>query len=254
MRRVHLGLLSLLLGTSASAQIVDVQARFPKEAEQGLSGGLEAGFDWRTGSNDYFAVRGAFTAQALVDDHQFMTLVQGEYGTSAGEAILSRTLEHVRYRHHFSETFAAEAFIQHELNLFRRLQLRGLVGAGPRVRYVHGKRFNAAFGVAAMVEHERLRKDDAPDAGELQTNLRLSSYVLARVEPFEGVSLAETVYFQPRADRFSDFRVLNETALVVKASERIGLTLAFLLFYDAQAPALVEPLDTQLRSGVTVSF
>jgi putative salt-induced outer membrane protein YdiY len=105
-----------------------------------------------------------------------------------------------------------------------------------------------------MVEREQLRQDDHPDAGQRTTELRFSSYAVAQVALMENLTLAQTVYVQPRADDFSDLRVLNETSLTAKANERVGLTVGFILFLDRAPPAGVSPLDTQLRTALAVSF
>lgn len=245
---------ALALAPPAHAQIVDVQGRFAGEPAPGLSGAAESSVDWRTGSNDYLALRAAFTIKWLRERHLWLTLVQGELGVSGGERTLGRMLEHLRYRYAWTDRLSTEVFLQHELNPFRRLLLRGLVGAGPRLKVVRGEQFTAALGLALMVEHERLRNDEFRDAGEIRTDLRISTYALARIQILERMILSETIYVQPRVNRPADFRILNETSLTVTATERIGLTLSFLLYLDREPPLGVSPLDTQLRSGISVAF
>jgi hypothetical protein len=256
MVRAHLvpALFSLLLAAAAQAQIVNVQSRFADAPEPGFHGALEGAVDWRTGSQDYLTVRGGLTLQGSVGDHLVLLLAQGEHGVAGGERTLARTLEHLRYRYRLTALVSAEAFIQHELNLFRRLQLRALVGAGPRLHLLDHSVFGAVMGLALMAEHERLRTDEHPDAGARVTDLRLSSYLLGRFRLMENVSLVETVYFQPRLDAFRDLRILNETALVLRANPRVSVTLAFLLSLDRAPPAGVSRLDTQLRTSLGVGF
>ena len=247
-------LLLSLLPLSAPAQIVNVQARFAGEPEPGLHGAMEASLDWRTGSQEYLAVRGGLTGTANYGNHLFLALGQGEHGLSSGERTLSRTLEHLRYRYRIHDHLFAEAFVQHEYNAFRRLQLRGLAGAGPRFLLVREKVFTAAVGVALMIEREELGHDDLPDAGRVTTDARFSSYVVGQLQLMENLTVAQTLYVQPRADRFSDVRLLNETAITARANPRVGLTLGLLLFYDRAPPAGVPRLDSQLRTALAVTF
>lgn len=241
-------------GLPVSAQIVNVQARFGDQPEPGLHGALEGALDWRTGSNDFLTVGGAFTLQWSVEDHLVLGLVQGEYGISNGEQTLGRSLEHLRYRYRFTDVVSLESFLQHEYTPFRRLALRALAGIGPRFHLVDGEVFGAVAGVAAMVEHERLGMDDLPDAGMRTTDLRLSSYLLGRLKVLEGLSVVETLYLQPKVTQPSDFRILNETALVAKANERVALSVSLIVHFDRAPPAGVAPLDTQVRSTLGVSF
>lgn len=246
--------LALLVPRLAAAQIVNVQARFADEPEEGLHGAAEASLDWRTGSQDYLAFRTGLTGTVRKGDHLVLGLAQGEYGLSEGERTLARTLEHLRYRQRLHDHLFIEAFLQHEYNAFRRLQLRGLLGAGPRVLLVREQLFTAAVGGSLMLEYEELGRDDLPDAGRVSVDARFNAYLMGQLKLMENLTFAQTLYLQPRADRFSDVRVLNETAITARANPRVGLTLSFLLFYDRAPPAGVPPLDSQLRTALAVTF
>ncbi|RKH42228.1 DUF481 domain-containing protein [Corallococcus sicarius] len=244
----------LLHAGSAAAQIVNVQALFDEKAEPGPAASIELGGDWRTGSTQLFSVRGSLVGQLRSERGVWLGVIRGEYSFASGERIVSQVLEHVRYRRKFTERVSAEAFVQHEYNEFRRLQLRALVGAGPRVVLFNEEATGLTFGVALMVEHERLRKDGEPDAGDRYTDPRVSSYLLGRVNLMENIDLVETIYFQPRVTRPSDLRVLNETLFSVTPNPRVTVGIGFNLTYDSAPPATVPALDTQVRTTVGVKF
>ena len=244
----------LLHAGSAAAQIVNVQALFDEKAEPGPAAAIELGGDWRTGSTELFSIRGSLVGQLRTERSVWLGVIRGEYSFASGERIVSQVLEHVRYRRKLTERVSAEAFVQHEYNEFRRLQFRALVGAGPRVVLFNEEHTGLTFGVALMVEHERLRKDGEADAGDRYTDPRVSSYLLGRVNLMENIDLVETVYFQPRVTRPSDLRVLNETLFSVTPNPRVTIGLGFNVTYDSAPPATVPPLDTQLRTTVGVKF
>ncbi|HSP80113.1 MAG TPA: DUF481 domain-containing protein [Myxococcaceae bacterium] len=247
-------LLALLSARGAAAQIVNAQALFDDETGDGLSGGVEVSADWRTGSNNLLVTRGLVLGQLRQGKHTLLGVARGEYGLAQEETIASRLMEHVRYRYRFVPWLAGETFAQHEFDAFRRLQLRALVGAGPRFTLWKGEAGGLILGVAAMVEYERLRSDDAPDAGNRFFDLRLSSYVLGRVKLMENVSLMETFYVQPKVTRPSDVRLLNETLLAFDVNKLLTLTTGFIVTYDATPPATVSHFDTQLRTALGVKF
>jgi hypothetical protein len=250
--------LALLLCTlavqPARAQIVNVQSLFAEDAPLGPSAGTELSLDWRTGANDYFSVRGSLLGQYRTQRQVLLGVIRGEYGKSNGERILARSLEHVRLRHQVTERIAAETFVQHEYDAFRRLQLRMLLGAGPRVHLLASEPLRVTGGVALMLEHERLASDAQEDAGLRTSDLRLSSYVLGRLALGENVSLVETFYVQPRAGAPSDLRLLNETALVVKANAYVSLAVGFTATYDSRPPAAIPRSDTQLRTTLGLTL
>ncbi len=251
-----LGLLLVLLGSrEASAQIVNVQALFDEATSPlGVSGGAEVSLDWRTGSTSLLVVRGLVLGQWRSEKHTVQGVVRGEYGYAQDDLIVGKVLEHVRYRYRFTDWMRAEIFAQHELDAFRRLRLRALVGAGPRFTLWRAEQGSLLFGVAAMGEYEQLRNDALPDAGTETLDPRLSSYALGRMKLLENLSLVETLYVQPRLTRFSDVRVLNETALVVDVNEHFSFSTGLVLTYDSAPPATVPRFDTQLRSALGVKF
>ncbi len=246
--------LVLLLARVASAQIVNVQALFEENVPEGPSAGVELSVDWRTGSTTLLVARGTVLGQWRSDRHWVLGVARGEYGFAGEKRIVSKTLEHLRYRHRFLDWLTGEVFLQHEYDEFRRLQFRALLGMGPRFTLWSTEGGTLVAGVAGMLEHERLRRDDEPDAGDQATNVRLSSYLLGRLKLMENISLVETLYLQPRVDRPSDLRLLNETLLAVDANKRVVFTVGFTLTYDRTPAATVSPVDTQLRTSLSVKL
>lgn len=248
-------LLVLLTSGEASAQIVNVQALFDEATSPlGGSGGAELSLDWRTGSTNLLVVRGLMLGQWRTEKHTVLGVTRGEYGYAQDTLIVSKVLEHVRYRYRFTDWLQGETFVQHELDAFRRLRLRALVGAGPRFTLWSEQEGSLVLGVTAMLEYEQLRHDELPDAGAKTVDPRLSSYALGRVRLLENMSLVETLYVQPRLTRFSDVRVLNDTSLVIDVNKRLTFGTGFILTYDAAPPATVSRFDTQLRSTLGVKF
>jgi hypothetical protein len=252
---VLLLVLVLLTSSESAAQIVNVQALFDDAtAPLGASGGAELSLDWRTGSTNLLVARALLMGQWRTEKHTVLGVVRGEYGFARDELIVSKFLEHLRYRYRFTEWLSGETFVQHELDAFRRLRLRALVGAGPRFTLWSSESARLTMGVAAMLEHEQLRNDGEPDAGTRATDVRMSSYVLARVKVMENISFVETLYAQPLLTRPSDIRLLNETLLLVEANKRVTFSTGLVITYDTAPPATVSKLDTQLRTALGVRF
>jgi len=242
-------------GREAAAQIVNVQALFDEAtAPMGLSGGVDLSLDWRTGSTNLIATRVLASGQWRTPTHTVLAVGRGEYNFAKDELLVSRFLEHLRYRYRLSDWLSVEAFAQHELDAFRRLLARALVGAGPRFTLWSTEEASLVFGAALMGEYEQLRRDGEVDAGTERLDPRLSSYALGRVKLAQNMSLVETLYVQPRLTRLADLRILNETLLVVTPNARFTFSLGFIITYDAEPPATVSPLDTQLRTALGVKF
>ncbi|ATB45049.1 hypothetical protein MYMAC_000632 [Corallococcus macrosporus DSM 14697] len=245
-------LLAWLHAATASAQIINVQALFDENMGPGHSVAVDLGADWRTGSIDLFSLRGALLGQWRTEKHTWLGVVRGEYAFAAEEVIVSKVMEHVRYRYGFTERLSGEVFAQHEFDEFRRIQFRALLGAGPRVKVLTDKKATLVVGLALMLEHERIRRDAEPDAGKFRTDPRLSSYVLGRLEFMENVFLVQTLYAQPRVTNPADIRLLNDTIFEVKPNARLSVAIGFNLTFDNSPPLGVPKLDTQLRTSVGI--
>ncbi|WP_233595303.1 MULTISPECIES: DUF481 domain-containing protein [Corallococcus] len=68
----------------------------------------------------------------------------------------------MRFRRRFTERVSGEAFVQHEYNEFRRLQLRALLGAGPRFVLFNEEATGLTFGTVGIGFN--LTYDSAPPA------------------------------------------------------------------------------------------
>jgi putative salt-induced outer membrane protein YdiY len=252
---IVLAALALALApATAAAQIVNVQSILSRDAPAGFSGSIDASVDWRTGNTELLVLSAAPVVRFRDGDHLIIAIVRGELGIAAGDRIVAKTFEHLRYRRRFSPWLTAEAFVQHEYDEFRRLELRAVAGAGPKLELWQTPAFELSWGVAYMLEHEVLDDRQPIDAGLAVTRHRASTYLMARGAIADRLDASQTVYAQPRLDRPADTRVLAETLLTVHATVRVAIKISFTLAYDSEPPASIEALDTTLKSSVSVSF
>ncbi len=247
---------SALVALSAAAQIVNVQPLIA--AQRGVADGVtvvvEGSADVRSGNTRLVSLSASGLCEVRRGRHLFFLLARGDFAERSGDPFVSKDLEHLRYRITLTGPFEAETFVQHDRDDFRRLALRVLVGAGPRLHLKPFGGFDAAVGTAVMLEHERLGGGDTPDAGEENDDVRLSTYLFLSTEVGPRLKLGDTIYVQPRIDHFSDVRVFNELALVARATEHFSVKLTFTSGYDSAPPEGVIPLDTTLKGAIQANF
>jgi hypothetical protein len=236
------------------AQIVNVQPLFTAEDHPGFAGQLEASADWRTGNVRFLLVSGNASVRYRGGDNLLLAYVRGELGLQGGNQFVGRTFEHLRYRRRLVDWLQLEGFVQHDRDNFRRLALRMLAGAGPRVTFVQSKSWDLSLGVAYMAEYELLREGDFPDSGLELLNHRLSAYIVSSLKVNELLRFGFTLYAQPRLDDPRDLRSLVELDLRVSITTHFGIKLTFSAAYDSQPPAGLQPLDTALKSSVQFGF
>lgn len=241
----------------AEAQIVNVQGQLAKPPEQdGVTGQLELKLDWRTGNNPFFLVGG--TGSVLVRRGRLLGLAiaRGEYGNARdGIAIARKAFEHLRARVTLDCRWRWEAFVQHEYDAFRRLSVRAIAGTGPALQIVNRPRVALLAGAAYLLESERLdARAGAIDAGVRTLASRASVYLTGTETIGDSVSIAQTVYVQPRLDEPGDVRVLGELSVTTKLSKRVALTDGLTVAYDRTPPDGIRRHDTQLKIGLLVTF
>jgi putative salt-induced outer membrane protein YdiY len=256
-RAAAITVISLAALAEAQAGIVNVQSSLATEAREGLSGSIEGSLDWRTGNLSQLSIALAPVARYRSGDHLFVALGSAELYQTQGIAFDRRLFEHLRYRYTINCWLTGEAFAQHEFNERRRLQLRALTGAGPRFQLADTRRFRVGLGVAYMIEYEELdgpADEPVTDAGDTVLNHRISSYLTGSYEIDKNLLLVGTFYGQPRITDVADIRLLLETQVVVKVTDRLSFKSSFSMYYDREPPDTVEPLDTRLQSAVSYSF
>lgn len=244
-----------LVALPAAAQIVNVQPLIAAQQDvDGITLVGEGSVDVRSGNTRLVALSASSFAEYRRGRHLFFLLARGDFAEKSGDPFVSKDLEHLRYRATLTGPLEAESFVQHDRDAFRRLALRVLVGAGPRLRLRPFGGFEAGIGAAVMLEHERLGGGDEPDAGAESDDFRLSTYLFLATEIGPRLRLGNTTYVQPRLDRFTDIRIFNEASLLAKATDHLAVKLTLTSAYDSAPPVDVIPLDTTLKGSLQVNF
>ena len=240
--------------TAASAGIYNPQSILATEADEGLSGAITGSADWRTGNVSYLFLSAGPVARYRDGDHLLIGIVTAEHRTSRGTKLLSRLFEHLRYRYSITDMVLGEVYAQHEYDAVKRLELRTLVGAGPRLQMIQADCAGLGIGLSYMLEYERLRDDSAADAGATDFQHRMSSYLTGHYELADRIQALQTVYVQPRLTDGGDTRILSDSRLVIQASKSVSFSTSFAVSYDRAPPANIEKVDTAMISSLTIEL
>ncbi len=248
-------LVIVLCGTAA-AQIVNVQGALAKAPEaDGAGGEVSLKLSWREGNNPLFDIGGSGVVLVRHGRVLGLALARGEYGRSRGITLTEKTFEHLRARITLEDRWKWELFFQHELDRFRRLSFRAVVGTGPAFQVVDTKTVGVLVGAAYLFEVERLdEREGTTDSGRESVAHRESFYVTGHEDINSNVSIVQTLYVQPRIRRPSDVRVLAELAVQTKLSKRIALKDSVVIAYDASPPEQVERFDSAVEVALLISF
>lgn len=149
---------------------------------------------------------------------------------------LNTGFQHLRYNYQHDSLWAGEAFVQAQYNKPLKLDLRLMLGAGPRLTALNSDKMRVNLGTALMLEREYIT------AGPALTEGRSSSYVAATLKFTDMASLTTVVYYQPKLFDASDHRVALEGGLLINVSKHMTVESRLNLLKDSAPPEGVPPL------------
>lgn len=258
-----------VVATSGAFAQVNTDTLRPGPLRPGLSGGLDASFMMLGGNVELIdaglgarvSARSFWPRRESDGDtppyikHQSFLTGNLKYTARAGNAFVNQGLLHGRWTAMWHQRLGSNLFVQHQFNEFQRLRVRSIWGVSAAIPIVHGKQLNVLFGTGYMYEYNRIAPA-ANTSDPLQTfEHRWSNFLGITLNMLEGKLQAQsTTYFQPRFDKLTDLRFLEEIELLVKASDNLGFGGTYSLLYDSAPPTGVLPKDTRVLCNVRASF
>lgn len=154
------------------------------------------------------------------------------------QPLLNRGQVHVRYNYDVTQWVVPEVFVQAQYNQIQKIQSRYLFGAGPRARILKNDTMHLFVGALYMFERE-----EEADVDTVHADHRLSTYVSFSYLWKNYVTLDFTVYYQPRFDDFSDYRISMRSSLSFALSSFLSFITRFSLNFDDRPPVGIERAD-----------
>lgn len=240
--------------------ISNIENERPNLPEQGLSGSLKIGLNGKTGNQEERSHEGAAKIVYRLNNEIFIALMEKDYGSTLGVKTTDRDFLHARWVHLLNTRWATEGFAQWEKDEFDNLNSRVLGGGGGR--YIVAQKqdvYSFALGLGAFYEIEKQNLVSHQETNKLW---RLNSYYTYKHQINENVAFANTTYYQPSTNDFSDFRVLFDAGISVKLSNSLQLQFNYRLTHDSE-PAknlLVSPVidnyktNTEYTTAISYKF
>jgi hypothetical protein len=236
----------------ASAQ-VNIEALRGELPRHGLGGRLSGSIAGYGGNTRGVIMGGNFLVGAYQSRHRSFVTGTLDFAHLGQETQVAKAMGHARYAFALNKTWALEAFGQIEADRFRELRLRELVGLGPRLEWT-GTCAELTYGTAYMLEYVRRDQQSARQRDNTDVQHRFSHYARGAFHAGERVLLASTVYYQPRFDAFSDFRVLTVATLEFKVTELLRSRIDATVRYESVVPSGVERYDVEIKNAIGVKF
>ncbi len=220
--------LSLVLaGTSASAQIVNIEDKRRGFDSIGWYGQIDLGANLTRNVNQVISVNGAIRVDRKGRNNSLLGIADYKLVQVSGDNALNAGFGHLRHAYYLSDKWRWETFGQLQYNEQIRLQLRGLVGSGPRLKLLSIDNNRVYIGTLYMYEY-----DEVAEGEIIYRSHRLSSYLSFNLYPWEQLSVSNTTYYQPVLPDFRLPRISTVTSLSLKVTTRLSVQTRFSLTHD----------------------
>ena len=175
---------------------------------------------------------------------------------SAPKNFTNNAFGHLRYNHALNGRLTWEAFAQAQYDEIQQLDIRTLAGTGPRIQIMESDSSQLYWGILYMYEHEESYNllENAMQQPVVLDDHRISTYLSGGFSITDFFAINAVVYYQPRLDKWGDFRIASETTLSVNITEKLLFNTYFQVIYDDDPPAPVPNTMYVLRNGLEVSF
>ena len=169
-----------------------------------------------------------------------------------GESFVNRGTQHLRYNRKITKKTKLEAFAQTQYDAISQIDIRLLVGLGPRFKLSNNDSiYRIYLGTLIMYEHE---KTTIPTGKEIQDNYRGSCYLSLNFYPTTTIKIVSTTYYQPKLDAFNDYRLSSGTSVEFKIVEKLSFTTNFNYSYDAFPVKDIPKAQYELTNGLKYEF
>lgn len=243
-------LLLFLFSFPAPAQVINIENARMQTDTTGWKGEVNGNFSlvnngiklWQTGAD----------AHVQFKTEKDLWLALAHYGLQKGAGIKfsDQALVHLRYNRKLNDVWRWEIFTQLQNNVVNQVRSRFLAGTGPRLKLSGSKTFRLYIATAIMYEYER----ESGSANIMHRDARGSNYISFTLTPAAHIELNATTYYQPLLQQLSDYRVLTQARLKMKAGKNFSVQMRWNYLRDS-APAGSSPKEVYtFATGVGYDF
>lgn len=249
-----LRILILLLVTTAlsHAQVVNIETLRKTSDTTKWTGSISLDVSLIKNTNDIFRI--ANKAHVQYKDSLNLWLFVNDLNLQKieGFSLVNRGTQHLRYNRKLSKTVKWEAFLQAQYDAISDINLRALIGTGPRFKLNDSNNYKFYVGTLIMYEHEKA-SESIPD--RLQEDIRGSTYLSFSLYPTETISIISTSYYQPRVDKFKDYRLSSNTSILFIILEDLAFKMTFNYYFDAfPVSDAIPKTQYELTNGLLYTF
>ena len=220
----------LSLNFCLKSQIINIEDKRIRLGDSiTFKGFLDVGFNVFKNDKMLTTARAAGQMEKLAFKRHFFLMLGGyNFAKAEGQSFLNDGFLHLRYNYDWGKNLVFESFTQVQYNERTSIFLRGLLGAGVRLKLKWAERNRFYCGLAYMFEQNQYNQNLTPR----QNNHRLSCYFSYNMDLGSNSRLVHTTYFQPIFTDFSNNRLSSDASLLFNFTKRLVFRASFNTSYD----------------------
>jgi hypothetical protein len=201
----------IIFSLHSHAQIVNIENARMQSDTVGWMGSVGAAVSLAQNTIKIFQAGVEAHVQYKTSNDKGLWLILGNHNflKAGSNRFVSDDLLHLRYNRKVNEWMRWELFGQYQNNEVTQIDSRMLMGTGPRFKLVKRKNFKLYAASLIMFEREKERTNPVIT----HKDIRSSSYISFTWLPRDYLEMISTTYFQPLANKFSDYRIMNQLGL-----------------------------------------
>lgn len=225
-------------------QIINIEEKRYKDAEEGLQGNIDLNFKYTQNTNSIWQISNSISLLFRQKKITHLFLNNISLVRSNQSDLVNYGYAHYRLIHmlpNFS-LLKWESYGQIQYNSVQKIKQRILIGSGLRFKIVDTDSLQFHFGWSLMYEYEETT------IPEYSNVIRNSNYLsldwkISKVWEFKTIT-----YYQPSIGDFADFRISNESTISHKLTENFSIVGSINFLYDSRPPidVPVNNLNTSL--------
>jgi hypothetical protein len=242
----------LFIYISGFSQVVNIETLRKASDSAKWSGSVSLDVSLIKNTNDIFRIANKAHVQYNDKINLWLFVNDLNFQKIEDNSLVNRGTQHLRYNRKVTDRMKWEVFGQAQYDAISEIDFRGLFGTGPRFKLSEHENYKFYLGTLVMYEHEK-----ASDVviNRLQKDFRGSTYLSFSLYPSETLSIISTSYYQPRIDKFKDYRLSSNTSVLFKILDDLAFKTTFNYFFDAfPVTTSIPKTQYELTNGLLYSF
>lgn len=246
---LYLFILIVITPSSFGQLIVNIENSRIQTDTTGWKGNAGTSFSYTKNVREILNINASMHLQYKTEKDLYLLLANYNLLTSFNQNLLNNMFYHFRYNRKLGKVVRWEAFTQWQQNKINNIDLRAVIGTGPRCKLHESKSLKVYAAALTMYEHE---VDKSPNV--TFNDIRSDNYLTFTFRPNAVFDVTSTTFYQPLYHKLKDYRILNQIVFHIRATKHFSISTIWDYSYDAFPPEGTPKVNFLVTNGFQYTF